>query len=132
MTTQTPFATRSPIHDVTAFGGISRTAPEAGPNNGHDFVSIQASAELVELKNRIRRFVLPVSAAFFLWYLGYVLLAAYAPDLMSRKVLGAVHLGLVLGLLQFASTIAITAGYQRYARRRIDPQVALVRKGAAR
>jgi uncharacterized membrane protein (DUF485 family) len=123
---------RPPAQQAPVFGGINRTTAETPASEGPDFVAVQSGAEFVELKRRFRRFVVPVSTAFFLWYLSFVVLAAFDRDLMSREVGGAVHLGLVLGLLQFATTIAITSGYLRYARTRIDPQVRAVRKGAGR
>jgi uncharacterized membrane protein (DUF485 family) len=95
---------------------------------GPDFDRIQHSPEFLVLRRRLRRFVFPVSLLFFAWYMTYVLLAAYAHDFMSRKVAGQVNVALVLGLLQFVSTIVVTALYLRYARRRIDPQVAYVRR----
>jgi uncharacterized membrane protein (DUF485 family) len=99
-------------------------------NGQPDFTAIHASEEFTELRRRFRRFVFPMTALFFLWYLGYVLLAAYARGFMSQRVFGAVHVGLVLGLLQFVSTLAITAGYLRFARQRLDPRVAAIRARA--
>jgi uncharacterized membrane protein (DUF485 family) len=113
----------------SAFDGIAGTAADAR-NNRPDFPAIQAGAEFTELRRRFRRFVFPMTALFFLWYLGYVLLAAYARGFMSQRIFGTVHVGLVLGLLQFASTLAITAGYLRFARRRLDPQVEIIRARA--
>jgi uncharacterized membrane protein (DUF485 family) len=95
-----------------------------------DFTAIHGSAEFTELRRRFRAFVFPMSVLFFLWYLGYVLLAAYARGFMSHRLAGAVNVGLVLGLLQFASTIAITNAYRRFARTRLDPQVKLIRARA--
>ena len=46
---------------------------------------------------------------------------------MGTRVYGVVNVGLLFGLLQFATTIALTLAYARYARRRLDPQVAAVR-----
>jgi uncharacterized membrane protein (DUF485 family) len=88
---------------------------------------VQAAPEFVELRRRLRGFAFPVTAAFLVWYLAYVLLASYARDLMARPVLGAVNLGLVVGLLQFVSTFAITTGYVAYARRRTDPLAGFIR-----
>jgi len=83
----------------------------------------------MELRSRLRRFVFPVTLLFFVWYLGYVVLAAYATDFMSHRLFGSVNVGLVLGLSQFVTTMAITLWYRSYARRRIDPKVAeLVKK----
>jgi uncharacterized membrane protein (DUF485 family) len=127
---QYPIPTRSPAHQVAAFGGITKTAPDARPNDIPDFAAIHGSPEFAELRRRFRRFVFPMSALFFVWYLTYVLLAAYAPGFMSHRLFGMVNVGLVFGLLQFGSTLAITAGYLRFARRRLDPQVAAVRARA--
>jgi uncharacterized membrane protein (DUF485 family) len=82
---------------------------------------VQASPEFAELRSRLRRFVFPMSAAFMIWYLGYVLLASYAPQIMAIPLLGYINVGLVLGLLQFVTTFVITGLYVRYADARIDP-----------
>ncbi len=82
---------------------------------------VQASPEFAELRSRLRRFVFPMSAAFMLWYLAYVLLASYEPEFMAIKVLGNINMGLVIGLLQFVSTFVITGLYVRYADARLDP-----------
>jgi uncharacterized membrane protein (DUF485 family) len=82
---------------------------------------VQAGAEFAELRRRQRRFVFPVTAAFLLWYLAYVLLACFARDLMAVRVADGVNLGLVIGLLQFVSTFVISTVYVVYARDRLDP-----------
>ncbi|MEU4744674.1 DUF485 domain-containing protein [Actinosynnema sp. NPDC023658] len=92
-----------------------------------DFVALQASADFRELRRRIAIFVVPATCGFLLWYLGYVALSAYAPDFMGTRVWGVLNIGLVFGLLQFVTTIALTLGYARYARRKLDPQVDAVR-----
>jgi uncharacterized membrane protein (DUF485 family) len=102
---------------------------ENGHEEGPDFVRIQRSPEFTELRSRLRRFVVPVSLLFFVWYLGYVVLAAYATDFMGHRLFGSVNVGLVLGVSQFVTTVVITLWYRGYARRRIDPVVAeLVKK----
>lgn len=88
----------------------------------------QASAEFAALRSRLRRFVFPVSAAFLLWYLAYVLLASYAPAFMSIKLSGNITVGLVIGLLQFVTTFAITTIYVRYANRHLDPVAERIRE----
>jgi len=94
------------------------------------YVEIQANPEFVELRRRLRRFVFPMTALFLVWYLTYVLLSAYAHAFMAQQVFGLVNLGLLLGLGQFVSTVLITLAYNRFARKRIDPQVALIRRQA--
>ncbi|MCT2585352.1 DUF485 domain-containing protein [Actinophytocola gossypii] len=118
------------------FGGITRqsSAASSGPpgQKATDFTAIQKSPEFTALRRRFRGFVFPMTALFFLWYLTYVLLAAFARDFMAHRLVGSVNVGLVLGLLQFASTLAITFAYVRYARRRLDPQVGAIRSEVGR
>ncbi|MEQ0557458.1 DUF485 domain-containing protein [Amycolatopsis sp. NEAU-NG30] len=108
--------------------GVQHGRPAA--RTGPDYRAIQASPEFTALRRRFRGFVFPMSFAFFAWYMTYVLLAAYAHDFMSRKVIGEVNVGIVLGIGQFASTALVTWLYLRYARRRIDPRVAELRARA--
>ncbi|PPK61589.1 DUF485 domain-containing protein [Actinokineospora auranticolor] len=121
-------ATRTRPQSAT-FGGIDDPSGAPAPD-GPDFAAIHDSPEFTALRRRFRRFVFPMTGLFLLWYLAYVLLAAYAADLMSTRLVGSVNLGLVLGLLQFASTITITALYVRWARKRVDPGVAEIRESA--
>lgn len=125
--------TPDPVEDTgqmrPLFGAPSDRPPRPR-RPGPDFVAIQRSPEFGVLRSRFRRFVFPMSLAFVLWYLVYVLLAAYAHDFMSVKVFGEVNVAIVLGILQFVSTAGITAAYLRFARRRIDPEVDEVRQQA--
>lgn len=85
------------------------------------YEEVQASPEFVELRSRLRRFVFPMSAAFLVWYLAYVLLASFAPAFMAVKLVGNINVGLVIGLLQFVTTFLITTLYVRYANNHLDP-----------
>lgn len=111
------------------FGGIDKSA--ARPEHGNvDFRTIQDSAEFIELRSRVKRFVFPMSALFLAWYMAYVLLADYAHDFMATKVFGEVNIGLLMGLGQFVSTVGITTLYVRFASRSIDPSVDKIRQTA--
>ncbi|MEJ8278480.1 DUF485 domain-containing protein [Pseudonocardia spirodelae] len=92
-----------------------------------DWAAAQASPDFQELRRRLRGFVFPVTAGFLAWYLLYVLLASFAPAFMATPVLGNINLGLILGLLQFVSTFAITVAYIRFAGRTLDPLSTKVR-----
>jgi uncharacterized membrane protein (DUF485 family) len=92
-----------------------------------DFGRIQQSADFQLLRRRIAMFVIPATLLFLSWYVAFVLLSAYADDFMSTPVIGVINVGLVFGFLQFVTTIVITLAYSRYARRRLDPQVDVVR-----
>jgi uncharacterized membrane protein (DUF485 family) len=88
-----------------------------------DYRAIQQSQEFFRLRRRLRSFVFAMSAVFFLWYMTFALLSAYAHAFMSHKLVGEINTGTVLGLMQFVSTIAIVLTYQRFAREKLDPQV---------
>lgn len=93
------------------------------------YEEVQNSAEFVDLRRRLRRFIFPVSAAFLLWYFAYVLLATYAPDFMSIRIAGSnITLGLIIGLLQFVTTFLIATLYVRYANRHLDPAAERLRE----
>jgi uncharacterized membrane protein (DUF485 family) len=84
-------------------------------------VAMQESAEFAALRSKFRRFVFPLTAAFLAWYFLYVLLSVFAADFMGTRVMGNITWGLILGLLQFVSTFAITMWYARWADREFDP-----------
>jgi uncharacterized membrane protein (DUF485 family) len=108
---------------------VAHIDPSAGrPTTTSIYEQVQRTAEFQDLRSRLRRFVFPMSAAFLLWYLVYVLLASYAPAFMSTKLCGNITVGLVIGLLQFVSTFAITAVYVHYANRHLDPRAEELRE----
>lgn len=88
------------------------------------YLEVADSPEFEALRRTFRRFVFPMSALFLAWYLVFVLLSNYAKDFMSTEVAGNIHLGLVIGLLQFVSTFVITTLYARWADRTFDPAAA--------
>jgi uncharacterized membrane protein (DUF485 family) len=92
----------------------------APPQLDDPYVRAQRSPEFVALRRTLRRFVFPMTVAFFLWYALYVLLSAYARDFMGQKLLGNINVALVFGLLQFVSTFVIAWLYARFADRKID------------
>ena len=99
----------------------------ATPAGTHDWVEVQASPDFRELRRRLRSFVFPMAGLFLAWYLLYVLLADYAHEFMAIKVVGNINVGLILGLLQFVSTFAITGWYVSYSNRKLDPIAAEIR-----
>ena len=101
--------------------------PIAGSGPAVDFTDVQQTEQFRELRKRHRSFVFPMAVFFLLWYFAYVLLAAYAHDFMATPVMGNINIGIVLGLLQFVSTFAITMWYVSYANRRLDPIAAELR-----
>ena len=85
------------------------------------YLNVQKSEDFQRLRYKLRRFIFPMTVAFFLWYLLYVLLSAYARGFMSAKIVGNINVALVFGLLQFASTFLIAWYYARFSSRELDP-----------
>ncbi|RDI44738.1 DUF485 domain-containing protein [Nocardia mexicana] len=97
------------------------TIEERNGEPAGDWERVYESPDFQRLRRRFRLFVFPMAALFLAWYALYVLLADYAHDFMSTKVVGNINVGLILGLLQFVSTFVITGLYVRYADRELDP-----------
>ncbi|GAO11629.1 DUF485 domain-containing protein [Streptomyces lydicamycinicus] len=94
---------------------VPRSAP-------HDevYLAVQRSAAFQEVRRRYRRFVLPGTVVFLVWYLAYVIAATAAPGLMAHRVAGALNIAMLAGLGQFATTFLLTWAYARHARLRRD------------
>ncbi|AIV33800.1 DUF485 domain-containing protein [Streptomyces sp. CCM_MD2014] len=99
-----------------------RREPAAEPSRAAAdvYLEVQRSAAFREVRSRYRGFVVPAVAAFFLWYVAYVVAATTAPALMARPVAGAVNVAMVAGLGQFLTTFLLTWAYTRHARLRRD------------
>lgn len=82
---------------------------------------IQAGERFRELRRRYRSWAFPMTVAFLVWYLLYVLLSGFARDFMSARLFGHFNVALIFGLLQFASTFLIAWAYSRHAATKLDP-----------
>jgi uncharacterized membrane protein (DUF485 family) len=66
------------------------------------------------------------------WYMGFILLAGYAPDFMGESVYQGLTVGYVLALTQFVMVAVLGLWYLRKADREFDPLAAqIVEKAAA-
>ncbi|MEU0334625.1 DUF485 domain-containing protein [Streptomyces sp. NPDC006193] len=125
----------NPWYDAPAPGrggpdGAGGTAPVVPPPRGEPgaaavraqdvYVEVQRSEAFQEVRSRYRRFVVPGTAAFLTWYVGYVITATTAPGFMARPVAGAVNVAMLAGLGQFLTTFLFTWAYSRHARLRRD------------
>ncbi|RRO15406.1 DUF485 domain-containing protein [Saccharopolyspora rhizosphaerae] len=120
---------REPGNQRAAFGGIEKSAVRS-TDDRPDFTAIQQSAEFRSLRRRLNWFVFPATAFFLIWYVGYVVAAAYFPKAMAEPVFGEVNVGLLLGVGQFVTTVGLTTLYVRFARRHVDPRVDDIREQA--
>ncbi|MET8578619.1 DUF485 domain-containing protein [Streptomyces sp. NPDC005012] len=97
-------------------------SPQPRQPSTEEYVEVQEGAEFAELRRSYRSFAFPLTIAFVLWYLLYVLLSNYAGGFMGTKVVGNVNVALVLGVLQFVSTFLIAWWYARTAAAKLDPK----------
>jgi uncharacterized membrane protein (DUF485 family) len=95
-----------------------------------DWVAVERSPEFRELVTRRRRFVLPATIFFLVWYFGFIVLAGYAEDFMGKSVYEGLTVGYVLALSQFVMVWVLGWMYLRRADREFDPLAARVRRRA--
>jgi uncharacterized membrane protein (DUF485 family) len=90
--------------------------PGGGDGRAAVYLEVQRGAAFGDVRDRYRRFVFPAAAAFFGWYLLYVVAATTAPRLMAHRLAGELNVAMVAGLAQFATTFLLTWAYARHAR----------------
>ncbi len=86
-----------------------------------DWEEVERSPEFRELIAARRRFVLPATIFFLSWYIGFILLAGYAPDFMKGSVYEGLTVGYCLALTQFVMVFALGLMYLRRSERTYDP-----------
>jgi uncharacterized membrane protein (DUF485 family) len=87
-----------------------------------DWEAIERSPEFRDLVSRKRAFVVPATIFFLVWYLGFIVLAGYAPDFMGSEFLAdGLTVGYVLAVTQFLMTFVLGWLYLRKADRVFDP-----------
>ena len=87
---------------------------------------IEESKGFKDLVRAKRRFVLPATLFFVLYYFALPLLVGYAPAFMSKKVLGPLNLAYLLALSEFVMAWTIAFLYLRAAGRYDDMAKALI------
>jgi uncharacterized membrane protein (DUF485 family) len=78
---------------------------------------ISATPEYRELVRAKRRFIVPATLFFLVYYFALPVLVGYAPGLMQRRVFGAVNVAYLFALSQFLMAWALAALYVRAASR---------------
>ena len=71
-----------------------------------------------------KAFVVPGTIFFLAWYMGFILLVAYAEDFMSRRVYEGLTVGYCLALTQFVMVLVLGLLYLRKSDREFDPLAA--------
>jgi uncharacterized membrane protein (DUF485 family) len=96
-----------------------------------DWEGIERSEEFRELVKRRRSFVVPATIFFLAFYMGFILLAGYAPDFMGESVYQGLTVGYCLALTQFVMVFVLGIWYLRKADREFDPLADAVVEAAA-
>jgi uncharacterized membrane protein (DUF485 family) len=102
---------------------------EDAPHGDIDWEAIEASSEFQELVRTRRSFVLPATIFFLAWYMGFILLTAYAESFMSKRVYEGLTVGYTLALTQFAVVLVLGLMYLSRSSKVYDP---LAKKAIAR
>lgn len=89
---------------------------------------MQRSPEFQNLRSTFRKFAFPMSVAFFVWYIAYVVVATFLPDAMAIEPIPGFNIGIILGLAQFVTTFLITAIYVWFANKQLEPRQAAIRE----
>ena len=115
---------------MTETGGTQGTQGHLPPEHADvDWERAEHSPEFQELVKRRRSFVVPATAFFLAWFLGFILLAGYARDFMGERITGGLTVGYVLALTQFVMVWVLAFAYIRRAESTYDP---LARRAADR
>ena len=92
-----------------------KTAGEDG--HPYDWDLIANDPGFAALKAAKRRFILPATIFFFIYYMTLPVLVGFCPALMKTPVWGKVNIAYVFALSQFLMTWTLCALYVRAARR---------------
>jgi uncharacterized membrane protein (DUF485 family) len=117
------------LHDATPIiGADTDIAPLGGPKPAHertadeepdtiDWQKLAASERFRNLLKAKRRFVVPATIFFIVYYFALPVLIGYARPFMERQVFGPVNLAYLFALSQFFVAWIIAALYVRAAAR---------------
>jgi len=86
-----------------------------------DWEAIEATPEFQELVSKRRSFVIPATIFFLAWYMGFILLAAYAEGFMSARIYEGLTVGYTLALTQFVMVVVLGLMYLRRSEKVYDP-----------
>ncbi|MFN7999536.1 MAG: DUF485 domain-containing protein [Acidobacteriota bacterium] len=98
---------QKPAHELTADEDIDVA----------DWDRVAAMAEFKQLVLAKRKFILPATIFFVVYYFALPALVGYAPGLMSKRVFGVVNVAYLFALSQFFMAWLIAALYVRAANR---------------
>jgi uncharacterized membrane protein (DUF485 family) len=89
-----------------------------------DWEAIERTPEFQELVQKRRSFVIPATIFFLVFYMAFILLAAYAEGFMGERVYQGLTVGYVLALTQFAMVLILGLMYLKRSENIYDPLAA--------
>lgn len=98
---------QKPAHEQTA-------AEDGDP---FDWAAIEADPRFSELQRAKRRFIIPATIFFLVYYMSLPVLIGFFPSAMKTAVWGKVNWAYLFALSQFVMTWTLCALYVRVARR---------------
>lgn len=96
-----------PAHEQTA----------AGDSDATDWDAVAATQEFAGLLASKRRFIVPATIFFVVYYFALPVLVGYAPRLMETRVVGPLNIAYLFALSQFLMAWGVAALYVRAAGR---------------
>jgi len=81
-----------------------------------DWTAIEQRSDFKALLAAKRRFILPATIFFLVYYMALPVLVGYFPEAMKKPVWGAVNVAYLFALSQFAMTFIVAALYVRESR----------------
>ena len=117
------------LHDATpVVGAATDVAPlgREGEKPAHELTAdedrdvvnwdrVAASEGFRRLVKEKKKFIVPASVFFIVYFFALPLLVGYAPELMKRRVIGSINLAYLFALSQFFMAWAVALLYVRAA-----------------
>jgi uncharacterized membrane protein (DUF485 family) len=88
----------------------------AAPTTPPDWAAIEQRSDFKALLAAKRRFIIPATIFFLVYYMALPVLVGYFPDMMKKPVWGPVNAAYLFALSQFAMTFIMAAVYVRQSR----------------
>ncbi len=111
---------------------MSKAPEQARPLVQADWDRIASTEKFRSLLFAKRRFVVPATLFFIVYYFALPILVGYLPQLMSRKVLGPLNIAYLFALSQFVMAWIVAWLYVRAAERFDKLALELKRDGEGR
>ncbi len=107
--------------DIAPLGRTGTKPPHeetaAADGDPHNWAAIAADPAFAELKQAKRRFILPATIFYLVYYMSLPVLIGFFPAPMKTQVWGKVNYAYLFALSQFVMTWVLCALYVRVARR---------------